>query len=55
MKKLQKEDIPALLIPAGLFAVMGVGFIINQLLVGIFVGLGLGFLAMTIVKLSKKK
>ena len=35
---------------AFLFLGMGVGFLLDELVVGLFVGMGLGFLAMAIVR-----
>lgn len=52
----QKRDkgSEGLLIPAGLFIGMGIGFWLDRLLPGTLIGLGVGFLAMAILKLTKK-
>lgn len=52
--KKRSEDRSGLFIPAGLFIGMGFGLIINQLVGGIFLGLGLGFLGMAIARKKKK-
>jgi len=54
-EKAKKEDKGALFIPACLFLGIGFGFFTNQLVPGIFFGLGLGFLLFAIVNLLKKK
>ena len=38
-----------------MFIGMGVGFLLNHLVVGLFVGMGVGFLGMGIVYLVSKK
>ncbi|MCX6710048.1 MAG: hypothetical protein NTV63_03805 [Candidatus Woesearchaeota archaeon] len=55
MKQIKQshEDINALFVPAGLFVGMGFGFILNQLVGGILIGLGLGILGMAIAKKRK--
>ena len=47
----QKKDISGLFIPAGLFLGMGIGWIFGQLVPGLFVGLGAGFLGMAIARM----
>ncbi|MGA2130391.1 MAG: hypothetical protein ABSG05_02135 [Candidatus Pacearchaeota archaeon] len=49
-----KKDESGLAIPAGLFIGMGIGFMTNDLVPWIFIGLGGGFLGMLISKLVKK-
>ena len=51
----QKRDKSSegLLIPAGLFIGMGVGFWFDRLLPGTLIGLGVGILAMAILKLTR--
>jgi len=43
------------LIPAGLFIGMGVGWALGYLVPGLLVGLGVGFLGMAIVRLTSSK
>ncbi|MBU0731336.1 hypothetical protein KKC88_00470 [Patescibacteria group bacterium] len=50
----QKYGRGALFIPAGIILGMGVGFLIDNLVGGMFVGLGLGFLAFAIVAVFVK-
>ena len=50
----QKKDISGLFIPAGLFLGMGIGWIFGQLVPGLFVGLGAGFLGMAIARMRMK-
>lgn len=51
--KKQNEDSRGLFIPAGLFIGMGIGFITNQLIGGILLGLGFGFLGIILTKKKK--
>jgi hypothetical protein len=48
------EDNTGLFIPAGLFIGLGIGGIYGHWLAGPLLGLGLGFLFMTIFKLLRK-
>jgi hypothetical protein len=50
----EKRDHAGLFIPAGLFIGMALGFAYNMLLVGLFGGLGIGFLAFAIARVMKK-
>lgn len=50
LKKSKKDDRGGLFIPACLFIGMGIGFITDQLVGGIFLGLGAGFLGMAFTK-----
>ena len=47
----KRKDIAGLLIPAGLFIGMGLGWVFGYLVQGLFIGLGCGFLAMALVRL----
>jgi hypothetical protein len=48
-----KKDPSGLLIPAGLFIGMGVGFLIDKFVASLFIGLGAGFLLVAILQMSK--
>ena len=50
-KSKRRWEISGLLIPAGLFIGMGVGWALGFLVQGLFIGLGAGFLAMAIARL----
>jgi hypothetical protein len=50
-----KEFGAALLVPAGLFIGMGLGFLYGRLLEGIFIGLGVGFAVFGILNLFRKR
>ena len=52
MKK--KKDWAGLLIPAGLFIGMGLGFIFGELVGAMILGLGIGFLAMAVAVKTQK-
>ena len=54
-KDKKKDDRSGLLIPAGLFIGMGIGFITGHLVRGLFLGLGCGFLAMALAKFLVKE
>lgn len=47
------NDASGIFIPAGLFLGLGLGGFIGEWAAGILFGLGLGFLAMALVKLGK--
>jgi len=64
LKKIKEEikkddDSPgALFIPAGVLAGLGFGFLFNELVAGLFIGLGVGFTLFAIYEIiiaSKKK
>ena len=48
-KKTSRRAAGGILIPAGLFIGMGIGFAFNQGVAGLFIGLGAGFLAFALV------
>jgi len=48
-KKSKKRDFTGILIPAGLFIGMGIGFATDSLVPGLFIGLGAGFLLFALV------
>ncbi|MFC2065464.1 hypothetical protein ACFLUO_01100 [Chloroflexota bacterium] len=48
----KQKGITGVAIPAGLFTGMGVGFLIDNIVVGIFLGLGVGFLTMLILRVK---
>jgi len=50
-----KRDPGGLLVGGGLLLGMGVGFFINNIPGGMFVGLGAGLIAWAVVALNKKK
>ena len=50
MAKAKKEDSSGIFVGAGVLLGMGVGFVIDQLVGGLFIGLGLGLLVMALVK-----
>jgi hypothetical protein len=50
-KSRSKWEASGLLVPAGLFIGMGIGWTFDYLVQGLFVGLGGGFLAMALVRL----
>ena len=54
VKKKNCKNPGALFIPAGILTGMGVGFALNQLVAGMFIGLGLGFLAFAITAIVRK-
>jgi len=54
MKKKQ-GDASGLFIPGGLILGMGLGFLYDQLVAGMFIGLGAGFILMARVQLTRKK
>ncbi len=54
-KKKKKDDYEGIFIPAGVLLGLGFGFLLNNLVAFLFIGLGAGFLAMAITKLVKKK
>lgn len=43
------EDLKGLLIPAGVITGMGVGFLIDNVVAGMFIGLGTGFAVLALV------
>lgn len=55
MKKFKKKNDPSgLFIPAGIFIGMGIGFLLDNVVMGLFFGLGIGFLGMAIAQLVLK-
>ncbi|MBN1692385.1 MAG: hypothetical protein JW845_02395 [Dehalococcoidales bacterium] len=52
--KSRKTEAGGLLIPAGLFIGMGIGWAFDYLVQGMFIGLGAGFLAFALVILLKR-
>ena len=48
-KKKDKSDAGALFIPAGVLTGMGFGFLYNDLVSGLFIGLGIGFAIFAII------
>lgn len=53
MKK-KDDDRSGLFIAAGTTLGMGIGFLFDQLVPGMFIGLGAGFVAMALIKVRKK-
>jgi len=53
-KKNVYEDASGIFIPAGLFLGLGIGGFVGNWGAGVLFGLGLGFLAMALIKLLKK-
>ena len=52
----KKDDEPeALFIPAGVLTGMGFGFLYGNLVAGLFIGLGLGFVIFAIISWSRKR
>ncbi len=54
-KKKHKDNPEALFIPAGILTGMGFGFLYNNLIAGLFIGLGAGFIMFAILSFIKKK
>ena len=54
-KKDKKKGAGGILIPAGLFIGMGVGWALGYLVQGMFIGLGVGFLAFAIIMLTMRE
>lgn len=54
-KRKYKHDDSGIFIPAGLFLGLGIGGIFGNYGAGALLGLGVGFFAMTIVRIVKKK
>ena len=50
MKKWKKNKRSDLVMVAGLFIGIGIGYMADQLIGGFFLGLGLGFLGMVLIK-----
>ncbi|MCA9342808.1 hypothetical protein KC950_02220 [Candidatus Saccharibacteria bacterium] len=54
-----KKDSPSgVLVPGGLLLGMGIGFLTDNLIAGLFIGLGSGLILMTVIELllqSKRK
>jgi len=55
MAKKKDKSVAGLLIPGGLLIGMGVGFIIDQLVGAMFIGLGIGMVAAFIAFLAERK
>jgi F0F1-type ATP synthase assembly protein I len=53
--KKDKNEAAALFIPAGLFIGFGIGFLLDNLIPWMFMGLGVGFIAFAISLLCCKK
>ncbi len=53
-KKTRAKTAGGLLIPAGLFIGMGIGWAMGHMVQGLFIGLGAGFLAYAIVVLTAR-
>ena len=53
--KKRKDETSGLLIPAGLFIGIGIGFLLDELVAYTLLGLGAGFLAMCLVRMVGKK
>ena len=49
------RDASGLAIPAGLFIGAGIGMLIDNLVAGILLGLGIGFLGMMLYRLIKRR
>jgi len=47
-----KWEVAGICVPAGLFVGMGVGWAMGQMVPGMFIGLGAGFLGMVLVRLK---
>ena len=54
-KRKMKDDPEALFIPAGCLLGIGFGFLYNQLVVGLVIGLGLGFTIFALLSYSRKR
>ena len=53
-KEIREEDSPGgLFIPAGVLAGMGFGFLYNELVSGLFIGLGVGFALFAIYEIIR--
>jgi hypothetical protein len=52
--KSKKWEAGGMLIPAGLFIGMGVGWALGYLVQGMFIGLGTGFLLLALIMLLKR-
>jgi hypothetical protein len=52
--KKKDDDYEGLFVPAGILMGMGFGFAFGNLVAGLFIGLGAGFLAMALSKSIKK-
>ena len=52
--KSRKTEAAGLMIPAGLFIGMGIGWACGYMVQGMFIGLGAGFLAFALVILLKR-
>ena len=48
----KKWEVAGIMIPAGLFIGMGIGWAFGYLVQGLFIGLGAGFVAMAIIRLK---
>lgn len=56
MGNIKKKDDPAGLIFVGFVMIgMAIGFLLDQLVVGLFFGLGIGFIGMFIAKIALEK
>ena len=53
--KEKKKNNGGLFIPAGIIIGMGIGFLVDNLVAWMFIGLGAGFLAFAIHSISRKK
>lgn len=51
----QRGDNEGLAIPGGLFIGMGIGFLTNNFVAWTFIGFGLGFIAMLLLRMKKKR
>lgn len=49
---MSKDSPSGVLVPGGLLLGMGVGFLVNNLLAGLFIGLGGGLITMAIIELT---
>lgn len=49
-----KDNPGALFVPAGIIGGMGVGFLIDNVAAGMFIGLGLGFVAFAVTSIVYK-
>ncbi len=54
-KTKEEDDRSGLFVPAGILMGMGFGFAFGNLVAGLFIGLGAGFLAMALVQYFVKK
>jgi hypothetical protein len=54
MAKNKKDNPEALFIPAGVLTGMGFGFLYNNLVAGLFIGLGAGFIMFAILSFVRK-